>query len=41
MPGLSKLSVKSRPARKGRNPRIPACRTAKFAPAKALKDALN
>ena len=47
LPGFGKLSVKARPARKGRNPRtgepleIPACRTAKFTPAKALKDALN
>ena len=47
LPGFGKLGAKARPARKGRNPRtgemmdIPACRTAKFSPAKALRDALN
>ena len=47
LPGFGKLAVKARPARKGRNPRtgepmdVPACRTAKFAAAKVLRDALN
>lgn len=45
--GLGIFSTKARPAREGRNPRtgesihIPATRTAKFRPAKALKDAVK
>ena len=47
LPDFGKLSVKARTARKGRNPRtgepmeIPACRTARFSPAKALRDAFR
>lgn len=47
LPGLGKLSVKDKPARKGRNPKtgeeidIPAHRAPKFSAAKALKDAVN
>ncbi len=45
--GLGIFSTKARPAREGRNPRtgqsihISASRTAKFRPAKALKDAVK
>lgn len=45
--GLGKLSVKDKPARKGRNPAtgeeidIPARRAPHFSAAKALKDAVN
>ena len=45
--GLGIFATKARPAREGRNPRtgetihIPATRTAKFRPAKALKDAVK
>lgn len=45
--GLGIFVTKSRPAREGRNPRtgetihIAAARTAKFRPAKALKDAVK
>ena len=45
--GLGKLTVKDKPARKGRNPKtgeeidIPAHRAPKFSAAKALKDAVN
>jgi len=45
--GLGIFVTKARPAREGRNPRtgetirIPATRTAKFRPAKALKDAVK
>lgn len=45
--GLGIFSTKARPAREGRNPRtgetirIAATRTAKFRPAKALKDAVK
>lgn len=45
--GLGIFATKARPARQGRNPRtgetiqIPATRTAKFRPAKALKDAVK
>ena len=45
--GLGIFSTRARPAREGRNPRtgetihIPASRTAKFRPAKALKDAVK
>ncbi len=45
--GLGIFVTKARPARDGRNPRtgasirIPASRTAKFRPAKALKDAVK
>ena len=45
--GFGTFSAKKRPARTGRNPRtgeainVPAKRTPKFVPAKALKDALN
>lgn len=45
--GFGAFSAKKRPARTGRNPRtgeainVPAKRTPKFVPAKALKDALN
>ena len=45
--GLGIFSTKARPARQGRNPRtgetihIAATRTAKFRPAKALKDAVR
>ena len=45
--GLGIFSTKARPAREGRNPRtgasihINASRTAKFRPAKALKDAVK
>jgi DNA-binding protein HU-beta len=46
LPGLGKLSAKTRAARTGRNPsngeavEIPAKTVPKFTPAKALKDAL-
>lgn len=45
--GLGIFSTKMRPARTGRNPRtgasiqVPAMRTPKFRPAKALKDAVK
>lgn len=45
--GLGIFSTKMRPARQGRNPRtgetiqVPAMRTPKFRPAKALKDAVR
>jgi len=45
--GLGIFSTKMRPARMGRNPRtgesiqVPAMRTPKFRPAKALKDAVK
>ena len=45
--GLGIFATKARPAREGRNPRtgetirIPATRTPKFRPAKALKDAVK
>ena len=45
--GLGIFATKARPAREGRNPRtgetihIAATRTAKFRPAKALKDAVK
>jgi DNA-binding protein HU-beta len=45
--GLGIFATKARPARQGRNPRtgqtihIAASRTAKFRPAKALKDAVR
>lgn len=45
--GLGIFATKARPAREGRNPRtgetirIKASRTAKFRPAKALKDAVK
>lgn len=45
--GLGIFATKARPAREGRNPRtgetirIAATRTAKFRPAKALKDAIK
>lgn len=47
LPGLGKLTVKDKPARKGRNPAtgeeidIPARRAPHFGAAKALKDAVN
>lgn len=47
LPGLGKLTVKSKPARKGRNPntgeeiQIPAKTVPHFSAAKALKDAVN
>ena len=47
LPGFGRFSVKARAERQGRNIRtgepltIPACRTAKFTAAKALRDALN
>lgn len=47
LPGLGKLTVETRAARKGRNPAtgaeidIPAKRVPHFAAAKALKDAVN
>lgn len=47
LPGIGKLSVASRAARTGRNPRtgeqitIPAKRVPAFSAAKALKDACN
>jgi DNA-binding protein HU-beta len=47
LPGLGKFKVTSRPARDGRNPatgatiKIAASKKLTFAPAKALKDALN
>lgn len=47
LPGLGKLSVNKKAARKGRNPStgaeitIPAKNSPKFTAAKALKDALN
>lgn len=47
LPGLGKLTVKAKPARKGRNPKtgeeiqIPAKRVPHFSAAKALKDAVN
>lgn len=47
LPGLGKLSVKDKPARKGRNPStgeeidIPARRAPHFGAAKALKEAVN
>lgn len=46
LPGLGKLSVANKAARKGRNPKtgeemdIPAKRVPKFSAAKALKDAV-
>lgn len=46
LPGLGKLTVTDKPARKGRNPAtgeeidIPAKRVPKFVAAKALKDAV-
>lgn len=46
LPGIGKMTVKDRPARTGRNPatgesiEIPAKRTVRLVPAKALKDAL-
>lgn len=46
-PGFGTFTVKSRAARKGRNPRtneeitIPASRTVTFKPAPRLKDSLN
>nr|WP_282958824.1 HU family DNA-binding protein [Desulfolutivibrio sulfodismutans] len=47
LPGLGIVKVKSRAARKGRNPKtgesvaIPAKRTVKLEPGKALREALN
>ncbi len=47
LPGIGKLSIKTRPARKGINPRtgepiaISARASVRFSPAKALKDAVN
>lgn len=47
LPGVGKLSVVGRPARKGRNPRtgaaidVPASKAVKFTAAKALKDAIR
>lgn len=47
LPGLGKLTVKDKPARKGRNPAtgeeidIPARRAPHFSAAKALKEAVN
>lgn len=47
IPGIGKLTVENKPARKGRNPKtgeaidIPAKRVPKFSAAKALKDAVN
>ncbi|WP_306051543.1 HU family DNA-binding protein [Oceaniradius stylonematis] len=47
IPGFGKFKVKDTPAREGRNPatgatiKIAASRKLAFAPAKALKDALN
>ena len=47
LPGFGKFKVKTTPAREGRNPAsgekitIPASRKLAFAPAKAVKDALN
>lgn len=47
LPGLGKLTVKDKPARKGRNPAtgdeidIPARRVPHFGAAKALKEAVN
>jgi DNA-binding protein HU-beta len=47
LPGIGKLSVAEKAARKGRNPAtgaemdIPAKRVPKFSAAKALKDAVN
>lgn len=47
LPGLGKLTVKAKPARKGRNPKtgaeidIPARNAPHFGAAKALKDAVN
>lgn len=47
LPGLGKLSVKAKAARKGRNPKtgetmeIPAKNVPHFSVAKALKDAVN
>lgn len=47
LPGIGKLSVKAKPARKGRNPKtgdamdIPAKTVPHFSAAKALKDAVN
>lgn len=46
IPGIGKLTVQAKPARKGRNPAtgaeidIPAKRVPKFVAAKALKDAV-
>lgn len=47
LPGFGKFKVQERAAREGRNPatgaimKIPASRKLSFAPAKAVKDALN
>lgn len=47
LPGIGKLSVKTRAARAGRNPKtgeaiqIPAKRSVAFSAAKALRDAVN
>lgn len=47
IPGFGKFKVKDTPAREGRNPstgatiKIAAARKLSFAPAKAVKDALN
>ena len=47
LPGIGKLKVTARPARSGRNPQtgktieIAAKNVVKFAPAKALTDAIN
>lgn len=47
LPGVGKLVIKKRAARKGRNPRtgkeitIPASKVAKFTPGKGLKDAIK
>jgi DNA-binding protein HU-beta len=47
LPGIGKLSIKTRAAREGRNPAtgeaitIPAKNAVKFSAAKALKDAIN
>lgn len=47
LPGLGTFNLTERSARKGRNPRtgeemdIPASKTMKFKPGKAVKDALN
>jgi DNA-binding protein HU-beta len=47
LPGFGKFKVKATPEREGRNPAsgekitIPASRKLTFAPAKAIKDALN
>lgn len=47
LPGFGKFKVQNKPAREGRNPatgatmKIAASRKLSFAPAKAVKDALN